>query len=119
MRTVASAMAAVPLLDASTTVQDAAGAMLDARVESAVVIDGTNVRGLLTANDVADALAEGRDVASTPVMAAANAEPTLVKDREPLAEAHERMHIRGDPLAVVVGDDGRPLGVLADHGGDV
>jgi CBS domain-containing protein len=119
MRTVASAMAVVPVLDASTTVQDASGAMLDARVESAVVVDRTNVRGLLTASDVADALAEGRDVASTPVMAVANPEPTLVKAREPLAEAHERMHIRGDSLAVVVGDDGRPVGVLADHGGDV
>jgi hypothetical protein len=40
MRTVASAMASVPILDLSTTVQDTAAAMLDDRVE----VDDTTLR---------------------------------------------------------------------------
>ena len=66
MRAVADAMTSVPILDASTTIQDAAAAMLDCRVEAAVIVDGEKLRGLLTASDVAAALAEGRDAGSTP-----------------------------------------------------
>jgi CBS domain-containing protein len=118
MRTAASAMTPVPILDASMTIQDASAAMLDDRVEAAVVVEGKKLRGLLTASDVADALAAGRDAGSTPIASVANRDPRLVDAEEPLADAHQRMRAAGDSIAVVV-DGGRPVGVLADHGAAV
>jgi len=43
IRTVASAMTSVPILDASTTIQDASAAMLDDHVKAAVAVDGTTL----------------------------------------------------------------------------
>jgi CBS domain-containing protein len=117
MRAVTSEMTSVPIVDVSTTIQDASAAMLDAHVEAAIVVEGTKLRGLLTAGDVAHGLALGRDVGSTPVTAVASSDPTLVKTREPLVEAHMRMRDAGEPLAVVVDDDGRAVGILADDRG--
>lgn len=119
MRTVASAMTSVPILEASTTIRDASAAMLDAQVEAAVVVDGTKLRGLLTASEVAAALAEGCDVEATPVGAAARLDPPVVEADEPLAEAHQRMRAADELVAVVLADAGRPLGVLADDGAAV
>jgi CBS domain-containing protein len=116
MRTVSSAMISVPILDVSTTIQDASAAMLDDHVEAAVVVEATKLRGLLTAGDVARALAEGRDAGSTPIAIVASPDPALVELREPLAEAHGRMRAADRSLAVVIGDDGRPVGLLADDG---
>lgn len=115
MRTVASAMTPVPILDASTTIQDASAAMLDDHVMAAVAVDGTTLRGLLTASDVAAALAEGLDASCTPIAAVANPDPTLVETPEPLAEAHQRMSAAEASLAVVIDED-RPVGVLTDDG---
>jgi CBS domain-containing protein len=108
-------MTSVPILDASTTIQDAAAAMLDCRVEAAVIVDGEKLRGLLTASDVAAALAEGRDAGSTPV-ATVSRDPPLAEAKEPLPEARQRMRAAQNSLAVVIGDDGRPVGLLADDG---
>src|SRR2546425_9604662 len=106
MRTVESAMTSVPILDAATTIQDAAAAMLDDRVEAAVVvIDGAKRCGLLTAGDVADALAQGRDASSTPIATVSSPEPLRVETQELLVDAHERMRAAGEPLAVVLADD--------------
>lgn len=89
--------------------------MLDDHVKAAVAVDGTTLRGLLTASDVADALAEGRDASCTPIAAVANPDPTLVEPPEPLADAHQRMSAAEASLAVVI-DGGRPVGVLTGHG---
>ena len=106
-------MTSVPILDTSTTIKDASAAMLDDHVEAAIVSDGPKLRGLVTARDVADALGD-RDVGSTLVADIARWDPLVVQRREPLAEAHERMRAADVPLAVVIGDDGRPVGVLPD-----
>jgi CBS domain-containing protein len=116
MRAVADAMTSVPILDASTTIQDAAAAMLDARVEAAVILDCGELRGLLTASDVAAALAEGRDAGSTPVATVSSPDPPLAEAKEPLAEARRRMRAAQNSLAVVIGEDGHPVGLLADDG---
>ena len=107
-------MTSVPILDASTTIQDASAAMLDSHVEAAIVIDGKKLRGLLTASDIADALATGRDTNSTPIAIVTSPDPALVEAGEPLVYAHERMRAAQQPLAVVIGDDRRPVGLLAD-----
>jgi CBS domain-containing protein len=115
MRTVAMAMREAALVGRSTTIQEASAAMLDRHVESAVLLDGTAIEGLLSAEDVARALAEGRDATSTPVHAVAAPDPLVVDVDEPLAEVHQRMRAAQRPLAVVVDRGGQPLGILADH----
>ena len=111
-------MTSVPILDASTTIQDASAAMLDARVEAAIVSDRPRLRGLVTARDVAEGLAD-RDVGSTPVADIARWDPLVVGEQDALAEAHERMRAADAAIAVVIGDDGRPVGVLPDDGSAV
>jgi predicted transcriptional regulator len=115
MRTVAAAMKEAVFVGPSTTIQEASAAILDGRVEAAIVIDGAKVCGLVTPADVARALAEGRDAASTPVQTVTGRDPPLVDVDEPLAEVRQRMRALECPLVVVVGDDGRPAGVLPDH----
>jgi CBS domain-containing protein len=114
MRPVADAMTSVPILEASTTIQDASAAMLDDHVEAAVIVDGARLRGLVTASDVATALAEGRDAGSTPVASVCSCDPALVERDEPLAEARHGMRAADHALGVVIGDEGRPVGLLAD-----
>jgi CBS domain-containing protein len=115
MRTVAAATTEAVLVEPSTTIQQASAAMLDRHVEAAIVVDGMDVRGLMSADDVARALAEGRDATSTPVKAITAPDPPVVDVDEPLAEVHQRMRAAQCPLVVVVGRDGQALGVLADH----
>jgi CBS domain-containing protein len=115
MHTVSAAIQETVHVRRTTTVQQASAAMLDHHVESAVLLDGSEIDGLLSADDVARALAEGRDATSTPVHVVAAPDPLLVDMDEPLAEVHQRMRAAQRPLAVVVDHDGRPIGVLADH----
>jgi CBS domain-containing protein len=89
--------------------------MLDRHAEAAIIVDGTHVRGLISADDVVRALAEGRDATSTPVQAITAPNPPLVDIDEPLAEVHQRMRAAQRPLVVVVGHNGEAMGVLADH----
>lgn len=116
MRAVATAMTSVPTLDGSTTIQDASAAMLDEHVEAVIVVQGGGLHGLVTAGDVAGALAD-RDVASTPVADIAHGDPLVVAQHEPLAQARDRMRIAGVALAVVIDDDRRPVGVLPGDAG--
>ena len=115
MRTVAAATKEAVLVGPSTTIQQASAAMLERHVEAAIIVDGTTVRGLMSANDVARALAEGRDATSTPVQAITASDPPIVDIDEPLAEVHQRMRAAQRPLVVVVARDGQAMGVLADH----
>jgi CBS domain-containing protein len=108
-------MTSVPVLDASTTIQEASAAMLEDRVEAAIVVDGKRLRGLVTARDVADGLARG-DVGSTLVTEITHRDPLVVSEQDALAEAHVRMRAADAALAVVIGDDGRPVGLLPDDG---
>ena len=115
MRTVATAMQEAVLVGPSTTIQEASAAMLDRRVVAAIVVDGSKIRGLISRDDVARALADGRDAVSTPVRLLTRSDPPLADADEPLAEVHQRMRAAGRPLVVVVAHDGHPMGVLADH----
>jgi CBS domain-containing protein len=114
MRPVAHAMKSVPILEASTTIQDASAAMLDDHLEAAVIVDSARLRGLVTASDVATALAEGRDASSTPVASVCSSDPALVDSDEPLAAARQRMRAADHAFGVVIADEGRPVGLLAD-----
>jgi CBS domain-containing protein len=114
MRTVADAMTKPVIVEPSATIQNASAAMLDGRSEAAIVVEGGKVRGLVSAEDVARALAEGLDPTETPVGAIAGTDPPLARSDEALADVHQRMRAEERPLAVVIGPDGQPLGLLAD-----
>jgi CBS domain-containing protein len=115
MRTVADAMSKPVIVERSATIQNASATMLDGRSEAAIVVEGGKVRGLVSAADVARALAEGLDPRETPVRAIAATDPPRARSDEALADVHQRMRAKQHPLAVVVGHDGRPVGLLADH----
>jgi CBS domain-containing protein len=115
MRTVADAMIATPVrVDPTATVQDASAAMLDAHSHAVVLVDGDRVRGIATAQDVARALAEGRDAAATPIAVVADRRPLVAAADEPLADAHQRMRAQHRPAVPVVAAGGRLVGLLVD-----
>ena len=115
MRTVADEMTEPVLVESSTTIQDAAARMLDAGTEAAVVVDGDVVRGLMTAQHVAKALAEGRDATNTPVDLVCDPAPALARPDEPLADVHDRMRAEQHELAVAVSPGRKPVGLLAER----
>ena len=116
MRTVADAMRAPPVVvDAATTIQAASARMLDAGMHAAVVVDGGRVRGVVTVDSVARALAHGLEATETPVRAIAEADAPLARPDEPLAEAHVWMRAQGRALVAVVAASGEAVGLLEDH----
>jgi CBS domain-containing protein len=114
MRTVAEAMLAPVAVASGTTLQDAAAAMLAADAQAAVIVAGGRARGLLTAEDVARALAEGHDPSRTAADAVAEREPPVVRAQDPLVEAHRVMRVSEHRVVAVVGARGEPVGVLVD-----
>jgi CBS domain-containing protein len=115
MRTVSDAMIAPPVLvEASMTVQEASAGMVDAGRHAAVVLEDGRLRGLATAEDVSRALAAGRDATRTLVGEIAPPGAPVAHADEPLAEAHLRMRGEHHRVVAVLGDDGRPVGILED-----
>jgi CBS domain-containing protein len=115
MRTVANEMMSPPVvMEPETTVQAASAAMLDAGVHAALIVERAKVCGLVTADDIARALAEGYDAAETLVGVICDRDVALVEPDEPLADAHERMRADGRRVAAVAGRRGEPLGLLED-----
>lgn len=102
------------LVEPVSTIQEASVAMLDGRVDAAILAQGGEVHGVVRAADVARALAEGLDVVRTPVETIADGEPPVARPDEALAEVHLRMRAAQRRFAVVVGPHGEPLGLLAD-----
>lgn len=115
MRTVADEMTELVVVECFTTIQDASARMLDAGAAAAVVVDGGVVSGVLTAQHVAQALAEGRDATSTPVDLICDPAPMLARPDEPLVEVHQRMRAEQHELAVAVRAGRKPVGLLADR----
>jgi CBS domain-containing protein len=116
MRRVHDAMLAPPVVvDPTTTVQEAAARMLDARAEVAVVVDRGRVWGLATAEHVAGALADGYDASETLIGTIALRDPPIAREDDPLVDAHQRMRAEGCPVVPVVGAGHEPVGVLVDH----
>ncbi len=115
MRTVAEVMRApAVILEPATTVQEASARMLDAAVHAAVVADSGKVCGLLTAERLSAALAQGYDPAETLVGVVAESDPPLVAADELVSEAHLRMRAMGRTHVPAIADDGTPVGILED-----
>jgi predicted transcriptional regulator len=114
MRRVADAMDAPRVVvQPSTTVQATSAGMLDGRVHAAVVVDDGGVCGLITAERLSAALAEGYDV-DTAIGQIADRKPMLLDPDEALAEAHQIMRAEGQRFAVVVDSKRHALGLLED-----
>jgi CBS domain-containing protein len=114
MRTVAEVMLAPVAVAPDATLQDAAAAMLAADAQAAVIVEGGRARGLLTAGDVARALAEGRDPAGTAAGTVAEHAPPVVRAQDALVEAHRVMRVSEHRVVAVVGSHGEPVGLLID-----
>jgi CBS domain-containing protein len=116
MRTVADAMIAPVSIASTSTLQQAATAMLDADALAAVIVDGGRARGVLTAEEIARALADGRDPSETAVAVVAEPEPPVVRAQDTLVEAHRLMRVSEHRAVAVVGSRGEPVGLLLDPG---
>jgi CBS domain-containing protein len=114
MRTVADAMTPAVSVNPAATIQDASTAMLDAGAHAAVVVDDGRVCGLVTAQDVSRALADGHDPSETLVGAVAQRNPPLLRPEEPLAEVHERMRAAARDVLPVADEHDEPIGLLID-----
>ena len=116
MRTVADAMIVPPVTVApDATVQRASAAMLDASAHTAVVVeDGDRVVGIVTAEGIAQALADGRDATETRIGLIVDLDPPVFDPDDTLADAHQRMRFANHSTAPVVGSDGRLVGLLID-----
>jgi CBS domain-containing protein len=89
--------------------------MLDADAQAAVIVDAGRARGVLTADDVARALAEGHDPRATAVATVAEHAPPVVREQDALAEAHRLMRVSHHRVVAVVGPHGEPVGLLVDR----
>jgi len=89
--------------------------MLDARVETAVVVGAGGVRGVVTAQDVARSLAAGCDAARTPVQRICDRHPVTARPQETLADLHGRLAVDGPVVVVAIDSDREPVGVLIDE----
>ena len=115
MRTVAEALSRAVVVERSVTLQEASARMLDAAGEVALVVDDDGTfMGIVTAQDVAHALAEGHDARVARAEEIADREPPVARPDEPLVDAHRRMRIEQRELAVAVDREGKPLGLLTD-----
>jgi CBS domain-containing protein len=113
MRTVAEALTGSVVVESSMTLQEASARMLDAEADAAIVMDADTLAGLLTAEDVARALAEDLDATQTPTGMVADRDPPVVNADEPLIDVHQRLLAEQRELAVAVGADGEPLGLVS------
>jgi predicted transcriptional regulator len=114
MRRVGDVMAAPVVLEHSATVQEASTRMLEAGSHAALVVRDGAVSGIVTADGVSAALAEGHSAADTPVGMIADGEPLTFGPDEVLADAHQLMRSTTRAVAAVVGAKREPLGILRD-----
>ncbi|MDP9441906.1 MAG: CBS domain-containing protein [Actinomycetota bacterium] len=103
----------VVTVPADAPVAEAARLMRDHDIGPVLVMDGDQVRGIVTDRDITiRAVAEGRDVQSTPVSEVASEGVTTVSPDDTIDLAAETM--RAEALRrVVVAEGGRPVGILS------
>ena len=113
MTTVGEIMSASVLsIDPATTVAEAATAMGERRVGSALVMDGDRLAGIFTQRDIVTALGQHFDAAGHPVSEWMTADPTTVPPATPVQDALQTMLDRGFRHLPVTEDE-RVLGIVS------
>lgn len=97
----------------ATTVTEAARAMRDRDVGAVLVMEGEQLRGLVTDRDlVVRVVADGGDIATTPVLDACSEEVITVGPDDPEGRAVDLM--RGNALRrLPVVENNRPVGIVS------
>jgi CBS domain-containing protein len=88
--------------------------LLEERVESAVVLRGSEPVGVLTERDVLSLLVEGSDPATTPVGEVMTPAPETIEDDATVAEAADRLSTANSRRLLVRHED-EVVGVLSEH----
>ncbi|HVF63549.1 MAG TPA: CBS domain-containing protein [Casimicrobiaceae bacterium] len=113
IRAIVSRKASPLLIDASSTVTEAARLMCERRFGAAIVLDGTRLVGIFTERDaLCRVLAAGVDPLRTPVAEVMTHDPQTIHPDKPFDEAMRMMH-EGRFRHVPVVEDGRPLGMVS------
>lgn len=100
-------------LDGDAPIEEAARAMLEAGINSVVVVnEGCKPMGIFTSTNVLEAVADGTDLDDTPVETHATSPVETVAPGDTVAVAAERMRAGGFSHLPVVDDDGDGVGVL-------
>lgn len=99
-------------LDGDAPIEEAARAMLEAGINSVVVVEGCTPMGIFTSTDVLEAVADGADLDDTSVETYATSPVETVAPGDTVAVAAEQMRAGGFSHLPVVDDDSDGVGVL-------
>jgi CBS domain-containing protein len=113
-RTVEEIMTRDPrTVNASDTIVDAARVMNEADIGDVVVVDGDQIRCIVTDRDiVVRAIAEGRDPQSTSVSDVCTESPETIDPSASVDDALRKMR-EADIRRLPVVQDGRPVGIVS------
>ena len=113
-QSVKDVMTSAPItLPTNALASDAARLMKDQDIGDVLVVDGDNVRGIVTDRDlVVRVIAEGRDAMDTPVGEICSTDIKAVRPDDPVDEAIRVMRMQALPRLPVT-QNGKPVGVLS------
>ncbi len=100
-------------IDAGLTVQDAAKAMVKAKVDSILVFTNYNVIGIVTIKDMlAEIIAKGKDPSKVAIVKLAHRQIIKINKDATVREAIDLMN-KNDIRRLVVWNDDRPVGLIS------
>jgi CBS domain-containing protein len=101
-------------LDSSVPLTEAARQMFTADIGAVLVEENGKLSGIVTDRDIViRALAQGRDVESTPLSAIASSDLTTVSPDAPLEQAIELMREKAIRRVLVTDSQNRAVGILS------
>ena len=101
-------------IEADAAISEAAQVMRDADVGSLVVIEGSDVCGIITDRDiVVRAVADGRDLKQTQVVDVCSRELTTLAPTDSVDDAVKLMRQKAIRRLPVVGESGRLVGIVS------
>lgn len=92
------------------TIQDAAKAMTDSKVDSILVFEGNKITGIVTEKDILHVVAKGLDPANTTLKQITKSPIISIKKTSPVKDALELMKKHDIRRLLVV--DKRPIGLI-------
>lgn len=90
--------------------------MRDLKLGAILVVENDELKGIFTERDLLNrVVAEGRDPNSTPVMDVATSNPVVVRQNAHIRECAVILNQRGFRHLPVLGDDGKPVGIVSSR----